>query len=68
MCERSPQAIANGIERLLSEEEGAQIVRTAVAVAAESLSWDRVAKSWREQVEELMRAGTLRPDLLTVAM
>jgi glycosyltransferase involved in cell wall biosynthesis len=60
MCERSPQAIANGIERLLSEE-GAQIGRAAVAVAAESLSWDKVAGSWREQVEELMRAGPSRP-------
>ena len=60
MCERSPQAIAIGIERLLSEE-GARIGRTGRAVAAESLSWDRVARSWREQVEGLMRAGTSKP-------
>ena len=60
MCERSPHAVANGIERLLSEE-GAQIGRAAMAVAAESLSWDKVARSWREQVEDLMRARTPRP-------
>jgi glycosyltransferase involved in cell wall biosynthesis len=60
MCERSPQAIANGIERLLSEE-GARIGRTGMTVAAESLSWDRVARSWREQVEGLMRMGTSGP-------
>jgi glycosyltransferase involved in cell wall biosynthesis len=60
MCERSPQAIANGIERLLSEE-GMRIGRTGTTVAAKSLSWDKVARSWREQVEGLMRMGTSGP-------
>jgi glycosyltransferase involved in cell wall biosynthesis len=60
MCERSPQGIAIGIERLLSEE-GARIGRTGTTVATESLSWDNVARSWREQVERLMRAETPKP-------
>jgi len=60
MCERSPQAVAIGIERLLSEE-GARIGRRGRVIAAENLSWDRVARSWREQVEGLMRAETSKP-------
>ena len=57
MCERSPEGIAKGIERLLSEE-GAQVAHTGTAAAREILSWDTVARSWCEQAERLMQAGT----------
>jgi hypothetical protein len=60
MCDRSLLAIAIGIERLLFEE-GARIGRTGRVVCGQNLSWDRVARSWRERVEGLMRAGTSRP-------
>ena len=60
LCERSPEGIATGIKRLLSEE-GASVGDAAASLAAESLSWDAVATSWRGQMEPLMEAGTTRP-------
>ena len=53
MCERSPEGVAAGIERLLSSE-GVEAGSRGVAVAAGRLSWDSVARSWLEQVSLLM--------------
>ncbi len=60
MCERSPLRSQSGSSDC-SPEEGARIGRTGRVVADKNLSLDRAARSWREQVEGLMRAGTSKP-------
>src|SRR4249919_3396392 len=48
-CERSPEGIARGIGRLLSEE-GRKAARRGMDLAKGRLSWDLLASSWLEQV------------------
>jgi glycosyltransferase involved in cell wall biosynthesis len=53
MCDRTPNAIAGGIARLLSED-GASVGAAGTALATGRLSWDSVARSWLEQVQRLV--------------
>ena len=53
LCERTPNAIAGGIARLLSED-GASVGAAGSALATGRLSWDSVARSWLEQLQRLV--------------
>lgn len=53
LCERSPEGVARGIQRLLSDE-GRQAALRGRALATGRLSWDAMADSWLEQVSRLL--------------
>ena len=53
LCDRTPEGVALGIERLLSEE-GREAARRGASLATGRLSWDALASSWLEQVSRLL--------------
>jgi glycosyltransferase involved in cell wall biosynthesis len=53
LCDRSPEGVARGIERLLSDQ-GRQVAQRGRALATGRLSWDVLADSWVQQVSRLM--------------
>jgi hypothetical protein len=57
MCEGSPRRLRSGSSDC-SPKRGRGSGAPGGVVAAENLSWDRVAGSCREQVHGLIRAGT----------
>jgi len=54
LCERTPESVARGIERLLSEE-GLEASRRGRALATGRLSWDTLATVWIEEVSRLLQ-------------
>jgi glycosyltransferase involved in cell wall biosynthesis len=54
LCERSPDGIARGIQRLLSEE-GAEASRRGRDLASGRLSWDTLATAWIDEVSRMLQ-------------
>ncbi len=50
---RSPRELAEGIQRVLSDP-GKEVARRGPSVVARLLNWDVLARSWLEQLENLM--------------
>ncbi|MFN2382779.1 MAG: glycosyltransferase [Gemmatimonadota bacterium] len=53
LAEATPAALAAGLRDLL-KPEAAAVGRRAAALVREEITWPRVARSWLEQVEELL--------------
>jgi glycosyltransferase involved in cell wall biosynthesis len=49
ICDRSPDRIAEGIRRLMSEA-GRDVGRRGIELAQGAMSWDSVAASWLDQI------------------
>jgi glycosyltransferase involved in cell wall biosynthesis len=59
LCERSPEGVALGIRRLLSDE-GRRAAARGPMLATGRLSWAALASSWLQQVS-LLRERSVRP-------
>jgi glycosyltransferase involved in cell wall biosynthesis len=58
LCERSPDGVAHGIRRLLSDE-GREAASRGPSLATGRLSWSALASSWLQQVSLLVERSVL---------